>query len=114
MSTQTTSKRPAKWKQSTALGESLFRAADEMVAHIKGKIALPVRYLEPVAKVDVLAIRNKLGLSQSEFARQFRINQRALQDWEQGRRKPESAVRAYLKVIENDPKAVERALRKSA
>ena len=79
-----------------------------MVVHIKG------RYLEPVGKIDVLAIRNKLGLSQSEFVRQFRLNQRALQDWEQGRRKPESAVRAYLKVIENDPKAVERALRKSA
>jgi len=35
---------------------------------------------------------------------------RALQDWEQGRRKPDRAARAYLKVIAHQPKAVEKAL----
>jgi putative transcriptional regulator len=31
----------------------------------------------------------------------------ALQEWEQGRRRPESAVRAYLTVIDKNPEAVE-------
>jgi len=35
----------------------------------------------------------------------------ALQDWEQGRRRPEIPVRAYLAVIQRDPQAVIRALR---
>ena len=35
---------------------------------------------------------------------------RSLQEWEQGRRRPESAVRAYLTVIDRNPEAVEKAL----
>jgi putative transcriptional regulator len=100
-------------KKITKLGASLLRAANELVAHAKGEIALPVRYI-PIADVDVGAIRGKLGLSQNEFARRFCINPRALQDWEQGRRKPESAVRAYLTVIEQNPAVVEKALKVSS
>jgi putative transcriptional regulator len=32
------------------------------------------------------------------------------QEWEQGRRRPESAVRAFLTVIDRNPEAVEKAL----
>ena len=32
------------------------------------------------------------------------------QEWEQGRRRPESAVRAYLTVIDRNPEVVEKAL----
>jgi len=35
---------------------------------------------------------------------------RSLQEWEQGRRRPESAVRAYLAVIDRNPEAVQKAL----
>jgi hypothetical protein len=35
---------------------------------------------------------------------------RSLQEWEQGRRRLESAVRAYLTVMERNPDAVEKAL----
>ena len=35
---------------------------------------------------------------------------RSLQEWEQGRRRPESAVRAYLTVMDRNPEAVEKAL----
>jgi len=35
---------------------------------------------------------------------------RSLQEWEQGRRRPESAVRAYLTVMDRNPQAVEKAL----
>ena len=36
---------------------------------------------------------------------------RSLQDWEQGRRRPDIPIRAYLAVIQRDPQAVIRALR---
>jgi len=56
------------------------------------------------------ALRKRLGLSQAEFAKQFRLNLRNLQDWEQGRRKPEDIARVYLRVIERNPDAVSAAL----
>jgi putative transcriptional regulator len=55
-------------------------------------------------------IRLKLGLSQDEFAAAFRIPVGTLRDWEQHRREPDQAARAYLDVIAREPKAVRRAL----
>ena len=60
--------------------------------------------------VDVKAIRSKLGLSQSIFAAQFGFSLRTVQDWEQCRSQPDSAVRAYLTVIDRNPAAVQAAL----
>jgi putative transcriptional regulator len=60
--------------------------------------------------VDVKAIRTRLGLSQAEFAARFGFKLDALQNWEQGRRRPEGAARAFLRVIEREPAAVRRAL----
>jgi putative transcriptional regulator len=82
----------------------------EVVAHVEGRVALPMRYIEVPEDVDVKGIRSKLGLSQAEFSRRYAVSQRSLQEWEQGRRRPDSAVRAYLTVIERNPKAVEEAL----
>jgi putative transcriptional regulator len=49
-------------------------------------------------------------MSQAEFAQAFCINPRTLQEWEQGRRKPDATTRAYLAVIARNPKAVLDAL----
>lgn len=61
-------------------------------------------------QVDVKAIRRRLGLSQRRFAERFGFKFDAAQDWEQGRQRPEGAARAFLRVIEREPEAVERAL----
>jgi putative transcriptional regulator len=58
---------------------------------------------------NVKAIRTKLGLSQREFARRFSISQRTLQQWEQGRSKPDQSARILLRVIELAPHIAERA-----
>ena len=50
----------------------------------------------------VREVREGLGLSQAEFARQFGLSLRSLQEWEQARRLPEMAVFAYLGVIERN------------
>ena len=62
----------------------------------------------------VREVRGGLGLAQSEFARQFGLSLRSLQEWEQARRVPDTAVLAYLRVIERNPKAVQSALRPTA
>lgn len=59
----------------------------------------------------LVAARKRLGLSQAAFAERFHINLRTLQDWEQARRVPDQVARAYLRVIERNPEAVEMALR---
>jgi putative transcriptional regulator len=59
----------------------------------------------------VKIIRRALGLSQEEFAAQFHIPLRTLRDWEQGRKDPDTAARAYLRVIGHNPAAVTEALR---
>jgi putative transcriptional regulator len=55
-------------------------------------------------------VRAKTGLSQTRFARAFRINIGRLRDLEQGRTTADSVVLAYLKVIEREPDMVKRAL----
>ena len=92
------------------MGKRLITAMREVVAHVEGKVALPMRYIEIPEDVDVKAIRSRLGLSQAEFSRRYAVSQRSLQEWEQGRRRPDGAVRAYLTVIERNPRAVEKAL----
>jgi putative transcriptional regulator len=59
----------------------------------------------------VQAARARTGLSQSRFAEAYRINVGRLRDLEQGRTQPDSAMLAYLTVIEREPEAVRRALR---
>jgi putative transcriptional regulator len=54
--------------------------------------------------------RRHTGLSQTAFAKAYRINAARLRDLEQGRTQADSALLAYLTVIEKDPEAVRRAL----
>ncbi len=67
----------------------------------------------PVPVPDVKAIRARLGLSQAAFASRFGVNLRTMQDWEQGRRRPEGPARLLLAVIERDPDVIPRMLGRS-
>ena len=60
----------------------------------------------------VQAVRARTGLSQTQFAKVYRINVARLRDLEQGRTQPDSAMLAYLTVIGREPEAVERALQR--
>ena len=55
-------------------------------------------------------IRCALKLSQEEFAASFHIPIGTLRDWEQGRKEPDAAARAYLRVIAREPDVVRKAL----
>jgi putative transcriptional regulator len=58
------------------------------------------------AAVDVKSIRNRMGLSQASFSARFGLSLHTLRNWEQGKRTPDPAARAYLKVIEKVPDVV--------
>jgi putative transcriptional regulator len=59
---------------------------------------------------QVTVIRRALGLSQERFAARFHIPLGTLRDWEQKRKEPDAAARAYLVVIARNPEAVSDAL----
>lgn len=83
---------------------------EEAVAIAKGE-ADPATYrIHVPSDLDVRPIRRKTGLTQAEFAERFGFGLARLRDWEQGRSKPDSALRAYLLVIDREHEAVERAL----
>lgn len=72
--------------------------------------AAPILTDEESGAARVRYVRKQSGLSQGDFARAFRIPVRTLQDWEQARRAPDATSLAYLRVIEREPEAVQRAL----
>lgn len=55
-------------------------------------------------------LRNRLGMSQQEFADAFGIAASSIRQYEIGRHMPPPAVRAYLKVIEAEPEMVKRVV----
>jgi len=95
---------------STKLGRVLVESAKHIARHMKGEIELPMKVVRVAPDVDVRAIREGQGLTREQFAERYGLRVRAVQEWEQGRRKPEPAVRAYMLVIKNQPTAVRKAL----
>jgi putative transcriptional regulator len=96
--------------KSTRLGRVLVDSAKQIARHMRGEIRLPMKIVRVVPDVDVRRIREGQGLTRAEFAERYGLQARAIQEWEQGRRKPEPAVRAYMLVIKNQPAAVRKAL----
>ena len=69
---------------------------------------------DPRATADAREARHKLGLSQGEFAALIGTGVGTVRKWELGTRRPSGAARTLIEVIKAEPKAVRRALAKSA
>ena len=66
---------------------------------------------EIFADVNFLrGVRERTGLSQAKFANAYQINLARLRDLEQGRTRPDSALRAYYTVIAQRPDVVTACL----
>ena len=106
----TTKKTPAKhdWQRFDSMTD-----AERQAAALSDPDAQPVtpdneKRMKRTPQVKI--IRRALGLSQEEFAARFHIPLGTLRDWEQSRKEPDAAARAYLTVIARNPKAVSDAL----
>lgn len=91
--------------------EKIMAGLEDAKAHLAGDETRAVVHVPD--EIDVRAIRKRFKLSQARFAAKFGFDSRALQDWEQKRRLPDRSARILLRVIEREPKAVERALAKA-
>ena len=60
---------------------------------------------------EVRLTREKLGLSQPEFAERFHIGLARLRDFEQARSEPDFIVRVFLRMIYEDPAKADRLVK---
>jgi putative transcriptional regulator len=106
----TTKKMPAKhdWDRFDAMTEAQRHAAALSDPDAQPVMPDNIKRMKPTPQVKV--IRRALGLSQEEFAGRFHIPLGTLRDWEQSRKEPDAAARAYLVVIARNPDAVSDAL----
>jgi putative transcriptional regulator len=106
----TTKETPAKhgWKRFDTMTEAERHAAALSDPDAQPITPENIRRMKSTPQVKV--IRRALGLSQEDFAARFHIPLGTLRDWEQSRKEPDAAARAYLTVIARNPKAVSEAL----
>lgn len=88
--------------------ESIARGLNEAVAHAKVK-KVAVKTYTPEA-VDVSALRQRMGMTQEQFAARFGFSVATLRHWERGDRTPQGAALVLLNVISRAPDAVRSAL----
>jgi putative transcriptional regulator len=88
--------------------ESIKQGLTEAIEFAQGKPGKAV--VHEFSPVDVKAIREKVGMSQSEFASAFGISLGTLRHWERGDRTPRGPARVLLNIVSKDPQAVLRAL----
>jgi putative transcriptional regulator len=93
------------------VGEGILRGLEQALAFANGTADESQYVLHIPAEIDIKAIRGRLGMTQQEFANRFDFNINTLRHWEQGRRVPDGTARAYLRVIDREPEAVQKALR---
>lgn len=61
-----------------------------------------------VTAAELLALRERLRLSRPVFARYLRTNPRTLENWEQGRAKPNAQAALLIRLVEKFPDTVDR------
>ena len=84
-------------------------ASIKEAGEIKAGRKAPGRVFE-IKPPEIKTVREKLNVSQNEFALMIGVSVRTLQNWEQGRRKPEGPAKALLRIASRNPSAVLDAL----
>ncbi|MDE3023389.1 MAG: transcriptional regulator [Pseudomonadota bacterium] len=61
-----------------------------------------------ITPAELLSLRERLHLSRTVFARFLRTNERTLENWEQGRARPNAQAAVLIRMVERYPDTVER------
>jgi putative transcriptional regulator len=89
-------------------GQRLIEAAREAAGIARGE--RKAARLHVPAEIDVRSVRQKLKLSQEDFASEFGFSVTQIRDWEQARSRPIGGVRAYIMLIDQNGEAVRKLL----
>jgi putative transcriptional regulator len=83
------------------IGQEILEGIKEIKRFKKGDVDLTKWSLNEPSPEKI--IRKKLKLSQSAFASLMGVSSRTIQDWEQGRRKPQGPAKSLLRIAEQHP-----------
>jgi len=61
-----------------------------------------------VTAAELVALRERLNLSRPVFARYLRTNPRTLENWEQGRARPNAQAALLIRLVDKFPDTVQR------
>ena len=95
-------------------GDGLLEGLREALAWKRGELALETVNIDPLPAARIKSIRKSVAKSTIEFEQRFGIPASTMNNWEQGRRKPDPAGRLLLRVIEEAPAIVEQVANKAA
>ena len=95
------------------LFEELTEGFEALAAERAGKLTLRKTHVAmpepmPITAAEVMKLREQMHLSRAVFARYLRINERTLENWEQGRAKPNAQAIVLLHLVQKYPDTVER------
>ena len=95
------------------LFEELSEGFQSLRDEREGKITLKKHIAEKITAPELksgelVQLREKLNVSQAVFAQYLRINKRTLENWEQGRAKPNAQAAVLIKLVEKYPDTLSR------
>jgi len=100
-------------KQKRKLLDELMDGVDAMQQQREGKITLRSHEVEdlPPLEVDADLIRDtreRMHVSRAVFARRLRVSTRTLENWEQGRARPNAQAAALILMVRKFPDTLEK------
>ena len=95
------------------LFDELIDGVDSMQQQRQGKITLRTHEIDklPPLKIDADTIRDtreQLHVSRAVFAHRLRVSVRTLENWEQGRAKPNAQAAALIMMVRQFPDTLEK------
>ena len=92
------------------ISKSILKGAQQAADYAKGHARSSDYRVHVPEDIDVKRIRQRLKLTQFEFAARYGLQVNAVKNWEQERRKPEGAARTLLYLIDRAPREIEEIL----
>ena len=91
----------------------LVEGFEALAEHREGKRTLrthkvAAKAIDAIAPDELVRLRERLHLSRPVFATCLRTNPRTLENWEQGRAKPNAQARVLIRLVEKFPDTVQR------
>jgi len=89
----------------------LMEGFEALALHREGKITLRTHTVQlstlPTVEADeLIAIRERLNMSRSVFAMHLRTNARTLENWEQGRARPNAQATTLIRLVQRFPETI--------
>ena len=99
--------------QKRKLFDELMEGVESMEQQRTGKVTLRTHEIDdlPPLKVDadmIRDIREKLHVSRAVFARRLRVSARTLENWEQGRAKPNAQAATLIMMVSQFPDTLDK------